>query len=642
MQVNSLNVDGPGSDMDKRRTDPKEGASYITLDPFTTPSTKKKQKYTRKALNFEDLFGPQKWTKYFEIERSHLRDDFKLYDKLAVKVGSDVLFRHQKDGHCIIEAATEEQSEKLQELVQAGDPSLPVKKNETLNVCHGTVVVPNNVETGDTDFSECSEKVKHNIRIQGYEVKNVSTYIRPARGNRKYPLRVAKITFEGRVLPDVIVIAGQRLSVREYIPTPQQCTKCWKYGHGSKYCKLDVHVCPICGTKGHQKSSCSSKANSVCINCHQNHPAFSKACVQYKREQMNVKLRFTEGLSYKAAVNKLRQTGNISSLNYRKALENKNAPTASTPKVSKLDTGNRFSALQIEDSQNQFLPQNISPKSPKQKSKRNRESSSEETLSPKLNPKQRPKMRSENKEMHKITAEIHVNEDLSMDETVIFAQNDHENLDKEKTEAPLPSEDSLPIVKLSESSVSTAEASESSITTVIPSKLPESALPTAASPPSVTTLPAASMPPSTSVLPAAAEQLLVSDLLPVSSTVAPSEASLTSTASSEASLPTVAPLKSPSLPAVPSTSSSQSTILSETPSLPAAKVVPKTGTKDKSGTDKTKTKIKKPEAIKNVELRIHQKESKIPKKISSTGAILNKPRNLLRDYHMPPGYNISK
>ena len=134
MQSFSPDVDGPGSDVDKRRTDPKEGASYATLSPFTPPRTKRKQKHPRKGINFDDLFGPQKWTKYFEIEQSHLKDDFKLYDTLAVEVGSDVLFRHQKDGNCIIEATTEEQSEKLQELVQAGNPSLPIKKNETLNV----------------------------------------------------------------------------------------------------------------------------------------------------------------------------------------------------------------------------------------------------------------------------------------------------------------------------------------------------------------------------------------------------------------------------------------------------------------------------------------------------------------------------
>ena len=59
------------------------------------------------------------------------------------------------------------------------------------------------------------------------------------------------------------------------------------------------------------------------INCQGSHPAYSKSCPQYKKEQLIVKTRFKEGLSYKAAVNKLKQTGEISSFNYKKALDNK-------------------------------------------------------------------------------------------------------------------------------------------------------------------------------------------------------------------------------------------------------------------------------------------------------------------------------
>ena len=193
----SSNVDGPGSDKEQERTNHKEGASYITLDPYTPTKAKKKTKYVQRNVNFEDLFGPQRWTKYFEIE-SPTKDDFQLYNDLAKEVGADVLFRHQKDGVCIVEAANEEQSKKLQHLVDTNDPDLPVKKNKTLNVCHGTIIVPNNIDIGNTEFSECGNKIRENMRLQGHQINNISTYIKPARGNRKYPLRIAKITFEGR------------------------------------------------------------------------------------------------------------------------------------------------------------------------------------------------------------------------------------------------------------------------------------------------------------------------------------------------------------------------------------------------------------------------------------------------------------
>ena len=68
------------------------------------------------------------------------------------------------------------------------------------------------------------------MKIQGHKIKNVITYMKPARENRRYPLRVAKITFEGRTLPDTVVVAGQRLSVREYVPAPCQCISAGNMG----------------------------------------------------------------------------------------------------------------------------------------------------------------------------------------------------------------------------------------------------------------------------------------------------------------------------------------------------------------------------------------------------------------------------
>ena len=74
-----------------------------------------------------------------------------------------------------------------------------------------------------------------------------------------------------------------------------------------------------------------------------------------------MKTQFKEGLSYKAAINKLRQTGEISSINYKKALDSKIPATASTPKVSKPSTANRFNLLQLqEDSQSHTISGDIS------------------------------------------------------------------------------------------------------------------------------------------------------------------------------------------------------------------------------------------------------------------------------------------
>ena len=592
-------VDEHSTIKDKAKTTTREGSSIITLCPYTPPRTqqKKTKKYGQKVKNFDEMFGPQKWTKYFEMG-SNIDDDLELYKNLAKKVGADVLFRHQKDGVTVIEASSEEQSEKLKELIIANDPSLPVKENLTLNVCYGTVVIPNNLYIGSIEFNQCGNKIKDNITLQNYDIRDIITYTRPPRGNRKYELRIAKIAFEGRALPDTVVIGGQRLSVREYLPTPRQCIKCWRYGHGIKYCKSDLYVCPICSVRGHQKDSCNQSTRKVCVNCLGEHPAFSRSCSQYKREQLIVKTQFKEGLSYKAAISKLKQTGEITSYNYKKALEKQKTLVTSTPKVSNFITANRFTVLETEESQNP--DKNIPPKAPK-KTKRFRHHSSEEGgLSPEMSPKQKPKRRYQNNELEvtEIVADIHnVNEVLSMDDTIIYTEDDHEDLN-----------------------VKTTLSSE---TTIRADLLPKSALPTDV--PSTSPLPTDM--PSTTPLP----------------TDVPLKTPAPTDMPSTTPLPTDVPLESPlpaDVPLEPSLTNNKPSKSSKVINRKDPKLVPKTVPEEKPGIDDTK--IKKPEAIKNVKLETHQKDSKIPRRIITSGTNQNKTRSLIQDFHMPPGYKYSK
>ena len=543
-----------------------------------------------------------------------------------------MLFRQQRDGMCIIEAASEEQSEKLQQLADTGNENLPIKKNETLNVCHGTIVVPNNIETGETQFSECHTKIKENLKVQGYDVKNVITYLKAARGNRTYPLRVAKITFDGRVLPDTVIIAGQRLSIREYIPTPRQCEKCWKYGHSIKYCKAELYTCPICSKKGHQKNDCMPNNSKMCVNCQDNHPSFSKSCAVFKKEQLIVKTRFKEGLSYRAAVNKLKQTGEISSLNYKKALERKKPTGSSTPKMSKPSETNRFNILQIEEEpQSNISLDHISQVSPKRMAKRIRESSSEEGgLSPKLNQKRKPKTKNRSCNMHDIVAEVHVDEVTSLDDTIIYADLDHNELNIEAEAASLPT--SVP----SESTSSTVLPPKSSSFDILPS---ETSLPTvvsseAASPsgvPSKACLP--SVAPSELPVPTAAHSE------PPILTVTPSESPLPFAAISELPVPTAAH----SEPPIPTLAPSKSHLPTSTPSATHLTTV----------TPSKLPLLKKSRPIKvaninirnNVKLNASQGQPKDPRKMGASGKsepYPNKIKNLIRDYHMPPGFGDGK
>ena len=387
--------------------------------------------------------------------------------------------------------------------------------------------------------------------------------------------------------------------------------------------------------------------------------------MQYIIEQLIVKMKFKEGLSYKAAVSKLKQTGELTPYNYKKALESKNTPTMSTPKIPKFTTENKFNALQMEeDLQSDVILQDISQKSPKRKSKRSRDSNSEEEISHKLHPKQKPKSRNESIEVHKVVAEIHENKTLSMDDTIIFTrEQENFNVQAGETASTIPPGSSSPLI-LTSTTIPNVTPLEPSMPTVMP---PESTVP---------------VEPSESIIAAAKpSKSSIPDAIPVASsmsTVVPSKAIIPTVLASEASLTTLIP----SEPPVPPVELSESSTVAEaTPEASTSIVLPsdasvqtvkpseltlpthgkcsqtisaaetcinktKIECQEKRSEEKSKeTKKARVAKVANINTSKNISTSKGQSKKSKTDMPEPPPKqakNLIRDYHMPPGYKGGK
>ena len=68
-------VDDPCINPDHGIDTPNIGSSIVTLSPFEPEKrskTKKVDKVIPHTLKFDDLYGPPKWTKYFEIETTEI------------------------------------------------------------------------------------------------------------------------------------------------------------------------------------------------------------------------------------------------------------------------------------------------------------------------------------------------------------------------------------------------------------------------------------------------------------------------------------------------------------------------------------------------------------------------------------------
>ena len=89
---------------------------------------------------------------------------------------------------------------------------------------------------------------------------------------------------------------------RPYIPNPQRCFQCQKFGHTKNSCKSKA-VCAGCGEKGHNLDDCQNEPK--CVNCQCDHVAISRDCPKWKIEKDIVTLKYTEKISFTDARKRL-------------------------------------------------------------------------------------------------------------------------------------------------------------------------------------------------------------------------------------------------------------------------------------------------------------------------------------------------
>lgn len=91
-----------------------------------------------------------------------------------------------------------------------------------------------------------------------------------------------KVTFKGTTVPDAVKIYGCCFRCELYVFPVRQCEKCWRFGHGTKFCTYRRAKCKSCGGEN-CKNGCIGITK--CVNCQREHRANSKDCPERKRRQ---------------------------------------------------------------------------------------------------------------------------------------------------------------------------------------------------------------------------------------------------------------------------------------------------------------------------------------------------------------------
>ena len=199
-----------------------------------------------------------------------------------------------RDGCLLIQTKNKKQADRLlKNKTFAGLTTVEVTEHGSLNTCKGFVICDAFKNLTTDEIVEGLKEYKV-IKAEKQKFRKDDEWVEST---------TAILTFKANNFPQQIKIGYLVAKVRQYIPNPMRCSKCFKYGHTKKHCKSDTITCKDCGEENIDKHICKEVK---CINCKEAHTATSKECPKYKEEYQIQKIRTVDRISYGEARRKLK------------------------------------------------------------------------------------------------------------------------------------------------------------------------------------------------------------------------------------------------------------------------------------------------------------------------------------------------
>ena len=202
--------------------------------------------------------------------------------------------RRLKCGDYVVEMDNEKAVKTLLSTTHLANERVTITPHRTLNSCRGVIRSP--------AFRGLSDKeILDDLKCQG--VKNIRRILRREEGHLK-PTDILVMSFDSPEIPKhPINYDEHEYRVCPYIPKPMRCFKCQAYGHTQKSCKNKIR-CSKCGQKGHSERDCRSQS-AHCFHCSGDHPAYSRNCPRWTKEQHILKVQIRQKISNKEARQKV-------------------------------------------------------------------------------------------------------------------------------------------------------------------------------------------------------------------------------------------------------------------------------------------------------------------------------------------------
>jgi hypothetical protein len=196
------------------------------------------------------------------------------------------LLKKLRSGDLLVECQTRKAADLLRRRddTVCVDRKISVSLHQQLNSSKGVIRCPDLKGISETDIQ--TELADQGVtRVQRVLVN---------KGPSKQPTNTLFLTFAMAQLPEAIKVGYLRVKVTPFVPSPLQCFRCQKYGHGSKNCSSQ-EMCRDCGKAKHE-GDCKDPKH--CLNCEGKHSSSSRDCPKWKLEQEIQRVRTLEKCSF--------------------------------------------------------------------------------------------------------------------------------------------------------------------------------------------------------------------------------------------------------------------------------------------------------------------------------------------------------
>ncbi len=266
-----------------------------TLTITNPPSNERKKRRADESiiLSDDETVDNNHFPTFFVVEavEGHSIDlsIFGIQKLLKCAVGDVKNAKKLRNGSVLIEVVSKAQAENALKMKVWISTPVKVTAHRSLNTCKGVIRC--------RDFKDCSEaEVLEALSHEGVsQVKHIFS----KRNGSLIPTNTFILTFNKSSLPKSIKAAYMHIPVEPFIPSPLRCFQCQKFGHGQNSCSHKP-VCARCSLEGHKDTDCP-ELQPKCVNCCGEHPAYSRQCPEWNKQQSIVRIKTERSVSFNEA-----------------------------------------------------------------------------------------------------------------------------------------------------------------------------------------------------------------------------------------------------------------------------------------------------------------------------------------------------